>query len=172
LVGEYLGYYENGFIARKSYFVKNNLRGLAYRFYPDVEGIVARKTYYLDVEGKQYVYYDSTFDKFGKALEHEQTVSIDFDCQGHLPIATINFVGAFAFDSVYLITGNFSANFSLNTGVTLDTVRALKTPIQVQVNSDAFRGKCIFYEGTKIGDSTRIDVRTRYFEETEFGCGK
>jgi antitoxin component YwqK of YwqJK toxin-antitoxin module len=40
LNGEYAGYFGNGLIARRSFFHDNVLRGSAYRFYPDNDGLI------------------------------------------------------------------------------------------------------------------------------------
>lgn len=168
LNGDFLGYYENGNVARISHFYNNVIRGLALKFSERTEGLVETETYYLDVVGKQYMYYRKEFDATGRVINEERSLSVDFDCKRK--VADINFVGDFPYDSVLLVIGRYSADFSLGETASADTIRASLLPIEILLNensvsNDTVRGKCIFFDGTIQGDSTRVDVKTRYFEE-------
>jgi hypothetical protein len=168
LNGEYLGFFENGSIARKSFFHNNVLRGLAYRFSRDEKGHIEQETYYLDVEGRQYVYYDRKFSKEGKVINDERTIVIDFACDNLKVMANLNFVGSFPYDSLVLITGRFNENFTMEIADSIDTLTSRKMPVKVMIHESAgraFRGKCVFYKKTQVGERTRVDVKTRYFEE-------
>jgi hypothetical protein len=176
LNGEFLGYYENGNIARRSHFYNNIIRGLALKFFEHADGLVETETYYLDVKGKQYMYYQKEFDDTGRVINQERTLSIDFDCKRR--VARVNFVGDFPYDSVHLVMGRYSADFSLNETESVDTIRASLLPLEILLDgnivscTDTVRGKCIFFDGTIQGDSTRVDVKTRYFEQVVMvNCG-
>jgi hypothetical protein len=171
LNGEYLGYYANGYVARKSHFYNNIARGPALKFSEKVEGLVVAETYYLDVKGKQYVYYLKEFDSAGKTINEDRTLFFKFNCDSKRKIARVEFVDDFPYDSVHVIVGKFTLDFSLDETAYLDTIRAARLPIELSLDSShvsdnhSLRGKCIFFHGTSVGDSTRIDVKTRYFEE-------
>lgn len=170
LNGEYIGYYENGYIARKSFFYDNLLRGPAYRYYPDIDGSVESETYFLDVNGRQYAYYQKQFNHSGELEKEDRTLSIDFSCDNKQLIAEFNFLGSFPYDSVYLITGQFQSNYSTLGNVHLDTIKISQLPLKLLCDENmivdgVFRGKCIFFMGTNMEDSTRLDVKIRFFEE-------
>jgi hypothetical protein len=169
LNGEFLAYYEDGKIARSCLFFDNILRGPALRFYAS-ENVIQKKTYYLDVQGKQYMYYDSIFNERGEFVSQDRTVFADFSCNGNNKKVQLSFVDDFDYDSAYVITGMFSENFSMDQRETFDTLKMKDLAVELTlndrvVNEGVFRGKCIFFNGTVFGDSTRMDVKNRYFEE-------
>ena len=117
------------------------------------------------------MYYLKDFDDAGRVIKEQRTLSFDFDCGSKRKVAKVNFMDDFPYDSVHLVIGRFSADFSLDeTGFT-NTLRASLLPFEILLDEDIvsddhiFRGKCVFFDGTIQGDSTRVDVKTRFFEE-------
>jgi hypothetical protein len=171
LHGEYLGYYQSGYLARRSHFYNNITRGPALKFFDQVDSVVETESYFLDVMGKQYAYYRKMFDVTGNLIREERTLRLDFNCNEGQSFGQINFADDFRYDSVYLIVGEFRPNFSLGKTASIDTIRALQLPASVPLNDavvvdGSIRGKCIFFVGTNEKDSGLVNVKIRWFEET------
>lgn len=170
LDGEYRGYYKNGYIARKSQFYNNIVRGPAFKFFEDANGSVETETYFLDVMGKQYGYYSKVFDNTGEIITEKRATRLNFDCNHTQKSARLFFADDFSYDSVYVIVGDFAADFSLNKTASVDTIRTKHLPVSILLGSNLegdsiVRGKCIFFTGTNEGDSTLVNVKIRWLEE-------
>lgn len=168
LNGEYRAYYLNGHVARKSQFYNGIIRGPALRFFENPDSAVQMETYFLDVSGAQYVYYNKKFDNSGSLIDEERTVRLDFDCSNDKNLAHVSFIEHFSYDSVYIISGGFAPNFAVDNAQLMDTLRISKLPasLATDFNKDNWiRGKCIFFVGTNAADTNLVDIRIRWFEE-------
>jgi hypothetical protein len=168
--GEYIQFHEkNGFVSGKLYYVNGVKRGKGIWYSSDREGLVTLEHYYLDVMGNEVSYYIRMFDSEGKLRKEMRSLLPDFKCDDG-PSMTLQFVDVFSYDSVQVITGGFSENFSIESAHEVDTLRSRQLPLNISltkanVKHGVIRGKCIFYQGTRGIDSTRMEVRSRYFEE-------
>lgn len=171
LNGEYLGYYENGDIARSCNFYKGIIRGPSLKYFENGKRLVETEKYFLDVKGTQYGYYYKVFDKTGNLVNEDRTVRIDYDCDEEPTSAIVNFVDHFTYDSVFVIVAKFGPDFSLSQNEMVDTIRAANLPISIPLrhsssNGHVLRGQCIFFTGLNERDTSLVNVKNRWFEDS------
>jgi Uncharacterized protein conserved in bacteria len=173
LNGPYEGYFQNGFIGRKGVFHNGIFHGLYTEYSDAVNGAMIRQIYFVNVKGKEYAYYIKTFDDNGNLKDEERTVSVNvFSDSIGVQAVQLRYVDRAPFDSIKVVLGRFSMDFIAEES-TLDTLTTTDPLINVAlkesyISEGWLRGNFMIYKATPEGDSTRIDIRIRYFEEKVF----
>jgi len=181
--GTYLKYYPNGNLADSCYYNLGAKEGKYFQFFPDDKRVIY-ETYFLNVNGDDFIYYRKTFDHIGKLVDTERAIDVHIYCEppgSDLLKVTFRIMVPYVYDSAIVSIGDYDSRF--NPGSFSDTLVVIGKEFIYSkrirdINFSFLRGRVVTFEHVEnINNNLKGDslVSTNYenyyfFEEKIIDC--